>query len=199
MGVSEAEIADKMNEQVEDWQKGFDKLLMLQGIQAKTLSVSLPSPEHFYGVPLQSFAASITMPVKILVGMQTGERASQEDAAEWVQTNMSRRANHVIPTVMELVRRLERVGILPERDWFLYWSDLTEASMADKIERVVKMADVNSKMSTGGELVFTPEEMRDVAGYEPLSEDEKYLDSFVSDEPTDGFTSMEDASAIGAQ
>lgn len=176
MGVPESEIADRMNEQVEDWQKGFDQLLMLQGMQAKTLGVTLPSPEHFFGIALQSFAASMRIPTKILVGMQTGERASTEDAAEWSQTNMSRRTGQVIPNIMIFVNRLERFGILPEKDWHIDWTDLTETSMGEKIERTVKMADVNQKMKDSGEFVFTPEEIRAAADYEPLSDADKYRD-----------------------
>ncbi|MFI5409127.1 anti-CBASS protein Acb1 family protein [Kaistia sp. UC242_56] len=181
MGVPESEIADRMNEQVSDWQQGFDQLLMIQGIQAKTLGITLPSPEHFFGIALQSFAASMRLPTKILVGMQTGERASTEDASEWSQTNMSRRAGQVIPNIMMLVNRLERFGIIPEKDWFLDWTDLTETSMAEKIDRTVKMADVNSKMQSSGEWVFTPEEIRAAADYEPLSETDKFRDE-TSDE-----------------
>lgn len=171
MGCSTEDIADKMNSQVSDWQTGFDKLLMLQGMKAKSLAVTLPSPEHFFSIALQSFAASIAMPVKILVGSQTGERASTEDANEWNQTNMSRRNNTVRPNIMALVNRLEKFGILEKKDWFLDWSDLTEASTGEKIERVVKMADVNQKMKDDIDIVFTGDEMRAVAGYEPLSED----------------------------
>lgn len=174
MGVPVEELVDRMNEQVEDWQKGFDKLLMIQGMQAKSLSVTLPSPEHFFAIALQSFAASITMPVKILVGSQTGERASTEDATEWSQTNMARRNNTVRPNIMELVNRLERFRILPERDWYLDWSDLTEASMSEKIDRVTKMADTNQKMRETGELVFTPDELREVLGKEPLTDEQRY-------------------------
>lgn len=181
MGVPVEEIADRMNDQVEDWQKGFDKLLMIQGIQAKTLSVTLPSPEHFFGIALQAFAASINMPVKILVGMQTGERASQEDAQEWATTCMSRRANIVHPNVMELVQRLVRFGILPEKDWFLDQADLTESSMSEKIDRAGKMAEANAKMQTSGEWLFTPEEIRAAVGYEPLSDADKMRDE-TSDE-----------------
>ncbi|WP_313030467.1 anti-CBASS protein Acb1 family protein [Brucella sp.] len=175
MGIPVEELADKMNEQVEDWQKGFDKLLMIQGMQAKSLSVTLPSPEHFFAIALQSFAASISMPVKILVGSQTGERASTEDANEWAQTNMSRRNNTVRPNIMDFVNRLERFKILPEKDWYLDWSDLTEASMTEKIDRVTKMADANQKMGNT-EWIFTPEEMREVVGKEPLTDDQRYRD-----------------------
>lgn len=199
MGVAVGEVADKMDEQVADWQKGFDQLLMLQGMTAKTLNVTLPSPEHFYGAPKEEFAASMGIPVKILVGMQTGERASQEDAAEWAQTCMSRRANYTVPRIMAFVNRLERVGILPEKDWYLEWADLTEASMGEKIDRAVKMADVNQKMKDGGEIVFTPEEMRSVIGLEPLSEDEKYREAHSDKEETDDRLAQEDADALEQQ
>ncbi|SOC45752.1 hypothetical protein SAMN05892877_117141 [Rhizobium subbaraonis] len=182
MGVSVDELADKMNDQVADFNAGFDQLLMLMGMQAKTLNVTLPSPEHFYAIALQDFAASMNMPVKILVGMQTGERASQEDASEWAQTNMSRRANQTVPNIMTLVNRLERVGILPEKDWFLDWADLTEASIGEKIDRANKMADVNTKLKDSGEWGFTPEEIRMAAGYEPLKDSEKYRDDATDDE-----------------
>ncbi|MQV04159.1 anti-CBASS protein Acb1 family protein [Sinorhizobium meliloti] len=183
MGVPLDELVDKMNDQVEDWQKGFDKLLMVQGMEAKTLGITLPSPEHFFAIALQSFAASINMPVKILVGMQTGERASKEDADEWALTNMSRRNNYVIPNIRTLVQRLERVGILPERDWFVDWTDLTESSMSEKIERANKMAETNQKM--GDVYVFTDDEIRQVVGYEPLKDSEKYRNE-PTDEETQG-------------
>ncbi len=194
MGVPVTELVDRMNEQVDDWQKGFDKLLMIQGMQAKSLSITLPSPEHFFSIALQSFAASVSIPVKILVGSQTGERASTEDANEWNQTNMSRRNNTVRPNIMELVNRLERFRILPEKDWYLDWSDLTEASTSEKIERVVKMADTNSKMASEGEIIFTGDELRAVMGLEPLSDAEKYRDTLddETDPPPDPAENPED-------
>jgi len=68
MGVNQSELMEAMQDNVEDWQKGFDKLLLLQGIEAKTLGVTLPIPEHFFSVCLQVFAASLCIPLKVLVG-----------------------------------------------------------------------------------------------------------------------------------
>jgi hypothetical protein len=180
-GVPVDQLADKMGEQVDDWQKGFDKLLMLQGMEAKALNITMPQPAEFIDGPKASFAASMGIPIKILEGMQTGERASTEDADEWAQTNMSRRTNIEIPAIMETVRRLERFGILPEKDWALDWADLTEAKMSEKMDRAAKMAEVNSKMQAGGELVYTPEEIRGVTGLEPLADSEKYADTNEDD------------------
>lgn len=175
MGVTVQDVADKMNEQVEDFQKGFDQMLMLQGMQAKTLGITLPSPEHFFGAALQSFAASVGAPVKILVGMQTGERASTEDANEWNQTNMARRVNITHPNIMDFVTRMVTWGILPEKDWFIDQADLTESSMTEKVDRANKMADTNQKMGTTT-YVFTDDEIRAAVGYEPLSDADKYRD-----------------------
>tara|TARA_R110000851_G_C13102466_1_gene568895 strand:- start:27080 stop:28480 length:1401 start_codon:yes stop_codon:yes gene_type:complete len=183
MGVAQADLADAMNDQVEDWQKGFDQLLMIQGMQAKTLGITLPSPEHFFNIALQAFAASLSIPLKILVGSQTGERASTEDSDDWAQTNMARRANVVVPNIMMLVERLVGFRILPEKDWFLDWPDLTEASMGEKIDRAGKMADVNQKTGTT-EWVFTPEEIRKTVGYEPLTPGQTERDDTTDEDET---------------
>ena len=166
MGVTVEEVADKMNDQVQDFNKGFDAMLMLQGMEAKTLGISLPQPEEFFNIPAQMFAASISCPMKILVGSQTGERASTEDADQWGRTNKSRRVNIAIPNIMSLVRRLEDAKVLPLKDWYIHWSDLTETSMAEKIDRADKMAGVNQK---SGDEIYTADEIRITTGHNPLS------------------------------
>lgn len=172
MGVAPDEVADAMNEQVGDWQKGFDKLLMLQGMKAEVLGITLPQPAEFFNIALQSFAASINIPLKVLVGNQTGERASTEDANDWAQVNMARRSNSVKPMIREFLNRLERFGILAERDYTIGWTDLTESSATEKLERAFKMADINAKSLD--EVIFTGGEIREAVGYEPLSDDDRF-------------------------
>lgn len=169
LGVKPEEIADKLGEVIGDWQKGLDELLMLKGIEAKTLGVTLPQPAEFRDGPLNSFAASILMPVKILIGSQTGERASTEDRAEWNKTNMARRQNVVIPNIMAVVDRLVDFGMLPEADWSLSWTDLTESSPSEKADLAGKLSEINSKESTLSGVAFTTEEIRAAAGYEPFT------------------------------
>lgn len=181
MGVPPDELVEKMNDQVEDFQKGFDKVLMLQGMTAKPMTVTLPSsPEHYFLVAAQCFAASFSIPVKILVGSQSGERASTEDAQEWARTCMSRRTNIVVPAIMALVRRLERFNILPERDWHLDWQDLTAATAEQKIDRVVKMATANKTQAEAtSERIFTVTDIRGAIDMEPLSDAETKVEKPV--------------------
>jgi uncharacterized protein len=172
MGIAPDEVADAMNEQVGDWQKGFDKLLMLQGMKAEVLGITLPQPAEFFNIALQSFAASINIPLKVLVGNQTGERASTEDAQDWAQVNMARRTNHVKPMIREFLNRLERFGIIAVADYTIGWTDLTESNATEKLERAFKMADINAKSTD--ELIFTGGEIREAVGYEPLSDEDRF-------------------------
>lgn len=173
-GSSPSEFIDKINEQIDNFQSGFDKGLMLGGMTAKPMQISLPIPEHFFAAPVQGFAASLHIPVKILTGSQTGERASTEDAREWAQTIKARRTTRNLPLVREFVNRLERFGILPEKDWHIEWQDPTEANADEKMGRAKDMSEINAKHPN--EYVFTPDEIREVADYDPLTNSDRYRD-----------------------
>jgi hypothetical protein len=179
LGVdSVEEIADKLDEVVAGWREGFDKVLAMQGLTAQTLGVVLPQPEEFVMAPLRNFAATISEPLKILIGTQTGERASTEDAKEWDSTIMSRRENYVKPNIRRLLRHLARVGVLPAIEWTIDWKDLTEDSTEEKLNKALKMAEVNKAMLGIGR-VFSEDEIREAMGMEPLGDD----DALTEDDP----------------
>lgn len=167
MGVQDDALVDAMNDQVEKWQKGFDQLLMLQGMEAKTLGVNLPVPEHFFSVSLQIFAASLSIPLKILVGSQTGERASTEDAKEWSQTMNSRRENETQPNIETTINHFARIGLLDDQEWNVLWSDLTEAGTEERMNTARGMTEVNrNAYQADDDLVFSTEEIRTAAGHQ---------------------------------
>lgn len=180
LGVGLPDVRSALNDQLDDFNSGFDKGLMLGGLTAKPMQINLPSPEHFVAAPLNSIAAHLHMPVKILMGSQTGERASTEDAKEWAQTCHARRVKRAKPMIREFLNRLERFGIIPERDWVIGWADLTEATGPEKIEKALKMAEINAKTPPGDLPAFTPDEIRAEAGFPP---GEWYDDDGGDDEP----------------
>lgn len=180
---STSEIKDKVGETVDDWNKGFDKTLMLQGIEAKSLGVTLPTqPEQYYDMPLKSFAASVRIPMKILVGNQTGERASTEDVKSFNKTIASRRENETLPTIHDFIEKLVNYGVLLDRDWFVEWEDLTDTTPEEKVERADKMASTNQKMVGTGEIIYAPSEIREAGGYPAELPDEFELEE---GEPTE--------------
>lgn len=165
---SPADIQEKMGEISDGVRQGFDKAMVTQGIEADFMSYQVPNPQYFYQNAKEEIAAGFGIPLKILTGSQSGERASTEDANEWNQTNQSRRENYVKPNIMQVINRLERFRILPERDWTLKWSDLTESTKTDKISLSEKMANVNkAAMGTGEPAPFSAAEIRVMAGYSP--------------------------------
>lgn len=166
MDTTIAGLRGKLNDQVDDFQSGFDKMLMLGGMQAKPISVSLPSPEHFFAGPIQSICAAMLIPMRELMGSQSGQRASDEDSRQWALTCNSRRVNRCKPLILELLNRFEKWGVIPERDWFVGWQDLTESTAEAKMERAFKMQDINAKAPLGDQPPFTPDEIRQEAGFE---------------------------------
>ncbi len=172
------EARDKLNEKADDFQAGFDKFLMLGGFTAKPLQITLPQPKEFWEPCVQGFAASLSMPFKVLIGNVTGERASTEDANEWAQTCMSRRENCVLPVLRDFVERLVRWGVLDARPWVIGWDSLLEDSPDDKLGRAKTMADINA--ASGGEPAFLPDEIREAAGFKPAEEIEGW-DDFMAE------------------
>lgn len=168
LGTDIAGIADKMDEVVADFMSGADKSFLTQAIDMENLTISLPRPKEFFDVALQSFAASVDMPLPILLGHQTGERASQEDSNEWASTIMARRSSFVVPEIKRIIRKLMDVGIIRARETFhIEWDDLTEQTFEDKLANAKTMSDVNRNMLGSGEGVpFTAEQIAKTAGIE---------------------------------
>ena len=167
LGVPLSGLPDRLDEVVGDFLKGYDKSLMLQGIKATPIGVTLPTnPEQYYNGPLQAFAASIDCPSKVLIGNQTGERASTEDERSWKRTCASHRNRRLMPPLRDMLSRFERWGILPQGDWKIDWFDVTEATGSERMDTALKMADVNAKVLGIGDVPFSGAEIREAAGWE---------------------------------
>ena len=171
-----------MSSRMKSWLKGWSNWLMIKGVKPHFPNVALPSPEHYFKNSAQFFASSLSIPYRVLVGNETGERASTEDAREWAQTCMSRRQEVIIPIIEQLIFRLQEWGAIDNGDWRIEWVDLTDATAEEKRTTAEKMVAMNSQMvNATGELVFTSEEVREVMGFEPLSDEDKIVDRMEDD------------------
>lgn len=174
LGVGPDQLGDKLNEVVDDFSKGFDKALITQGITATPIQVTMPQPEEFQDGPLKLFAAGVRIPIRVLIGNITGERASTEDERSWAKRCNGLRDREKKPLIKAMLNRLEACGALPpEVDWFIEWPDLTEGTSEEKLASADKLADINSKMvGTGERVPFSANEVREAAGYEAEEEDD---------------------------
>lgn len=175
-GVDVAELQAKFNEVAVEINRGNDALLTTQGAVVTPLVTSVADPGPTYDVNLQTAAAALDIPTKILVGMQTGERASSEDQKYFNARCQSRR-RELSFDIEDLCDKLVALGILdavPQKT--VIWDDLNAKTDSEKLEAAKMMADINSASIATGEQPFTGEEIRVAAGYEgspaPLTEDD---------------------------
>lgn len=167
LGVGVEELGSKLNDIVDDWAKGFDKALITQGIKPQALNITMPQPEEFQDGPMKLFAASVRMPVRVMIGNVTGERATVEDEHAWAKRCNGLREKEKRPLIKTLLNRLEACGALPTVDWYIDWADLTSGTLSERLDVAAKMAEINSKaLGTGDYVPFTSDEIREAAGYD---------------------------------
>jgi len=167
LGVDIGGLGDKLNEVADDFSKGFDKALVTQGIEATPIQITMPQPEEFQDGPMKMFAASVRIPIRVLIGNVTGERASTEDEKSWAKRCNGLRDRGKIPLIKTLLNRFELCGALPKVNWFIDWPDLTEGTTEEKLTAAEKLANINSKsVGTGEAAPFSANDIREAAGYE---------------------------------
>lgn len=170
-GVNVTELQEKFNEAAREINRGNDQMLVLQGAQATPLVANVADPQPTYNVNLQTAAAALDIPTKILVGMQTGERASSEDQKYFNSRCQARRMDLSFE-IEDLVDHLARIGVLdaPARKAVI-WDDLTEATHADKLASAKLMSDINGVALSNGQAIFDDDEIRVAAGYDPRDDE----------------------------
>ena len=57
--------------------------------------------------------------------------------------------------------------IKPVAKFSIVWDELNEQSSSDKLDSAVKMSNINQTALASGEAVFSTDEIRVAAGYEP--------------------------------
>lgn len=180
LGVAENNLAEGLNEQVSRLNRSVDAASFMQEGQAQVLSVTPADPEPTWRTALSEFCASIKIPVKVLIGQFTGERASTEDSKTWARVCNSRRHNVLTPFIKNVVMRFIEVGILQpiaNDEITVSWSDLLAPSTEEKINNMEKMASVADKTrSAYGRPVVKENEIRMVGELETLKEYDNELE-----------------------
>ncbi|HDG8091861.1 TPA: DUF1073 domain-containing protein [Klebsiella oxytoca] len=169
--VTVTELQDKFNEVAGEINRGNDVLMTTQGATVTPLVTAVADPTATYDVNLQTFAASVDEPVKILVGMQTGERASTEDQKYMNARCQSRRGDlsFEIEDFSDKLIDLEIIDAVSEKT--VIWDDLNEQTGTEKLANAKTMAEINQTFQGSGENpAFSREEIRTAAGYENVDE-----------------------------
>ena len=173
-GGSIADLHENLSGHVQDINSGVDLLMMTQGATVNPMTVAVSDPVPSFTVALQVFAASVKIPVKVLVGNITGERASTEDIKQLNARCQSRRISEITSSIDKLVSKLKEIGMLSAGQYSIMWNDLRESTSGERAEYVDKLASIIEKIAraeqsnllTGTDPVITTAELRSELGYD---------------------------------
>ncbi|HDC4836673.1 TPA: anti-CBASS protein Acb1 family protein [Enterobacter hormaechei subsp. steigerwaltii] len=185
-GVSVDELQERYNDAARELNRGNDTLLITQGANVTSLVSPVSDPSPTYDVNLQTAAAGVDIPTRILVGNQQAERSSTEDQ-KYFNTRCQSRRGDLSFEIEDFCDKLIELSILdPVIQKTVIWDDLNAQSDSEKLDAAQKMSQINSASIGTGEQVFTGEEIRVAAGYEgspePLPEvDDDEEESEVTD------------------
>ena len=185
-GVSVDELQERYNDAARELNRGNDTLLITQGANVTSLGSPVSDPSPTYDVNLQTAAAGVDIPTRILVGNQQAERSSTEDQ-KYFNTRCQSRRGDLSFEIEDFCDKLIELSILdPVIQKTVIWDDLNAQSDSEKLDAAQKMSQINSASIGTGEQVFTGEEIRVAAGYEgspePLPEvDDDEEESEVTD------------------
>ncbi|EOZ4763742.1 TPA: anti-CBASS protein Acb1 family protein [Enterobacter hormaechei] len=177
-GVTVTELQDKFNEVAGEINRGNDVLMTTQGASVTPLVTSVADPSGTYDVNLQTAAAGVDIPTRILVGNQQAERSSTEDQKYMNSRCQTRRGDlsFEIEDFCDKLIELQIVDSVSQKT--VIWDDLNEQTGTEKLTNAKTMGEINQTMLGGGENpAFSREEIRTAAGYdndeeEPLGEED---------------------------
>lgn len=178
-GQPEDQVAEELNQQAKALNTRSDLVIATQGATVAPLVAALPDPEKPFTVSLQVAMASFRTAARLVVGSQTGERASVEDIRDFNERCQGDREGEVAREIRGMVRHLERVkAIKPAGHITVMWDDLAEPTATDRAALAQTMAQTNQANAGTGDVVYAADEIRIAAGLEagapesPLPEDE---------------------------
>ena len=167
--------AERFADQMEAFYGKADNAMFVHGIDVKTLGTAVTGIKESMDASVSSFAASMQIPKRILVGSETGERSSAEDAKEWARVCEARRLFTIEPRIENLIGRMVEWKALDgtTAPWTIEWTPLTQDTLVERVRKSDAMARANSANAAQGEAMpFKVNEQRAALGFEPLTDDE---------------------------
>lgn len=167
----------EVQRQMEKYYSNFDRDIATRGT-VESLSQSLPSPTEHFELNYRNIANETSIPMSILMGNERGDMATREDRRKYRELIAGRRNRYAEVMILRpVLNRLIACGIMrpPEGNGYgVEWPDLHEPSEKTRAETSNTWASALATLGGGDpRRIATRKELRDVVGWDPLSEDEK--------------------------
>lgn len=139
-------------EEFEKWRNGLQRFMAFQGVTAKSLAPQVSDPTNHLASNYLSIAATIGVPMKVLLGSEAGHLASTQDLGMWNRRLAKRQNIYIVPNIIRpFVNRMVMLGVLPKPEKFdVAWIDLNSMSSKDKADVALKQTQSMMTYVTGG-------------------------------------------------
>lgn len=168
IGAQDADIDwNQINENIQGFSHDLVKFFSAQGLdEFEKMETTPPDPSNFWTVLIQYIAASADppIPMRILIGNESGELASTTDQETWFG-NITQRRNKYVTTqiVRPIIDRFMEYGIIEEQEYNVRWPTLFEKDIQEKMKIAKTAAEAMqtfNKARALGETAVTIEEFR---------------------------------------
>ena len=182
-GGIEQEIADGLGTQVDNLNDNYDNFVLTKAMKSTMLQTKVRGVQEAWWAAANNMSVAVNIPVNILFGNQTGERASGEDAKAWLERCEARRWAELRPRILDIINRFVRWGIIDGtgQAWGIQWAPLAETDVEKQKARLEGMMAANIFFAQFGIVAYTVDQVRAAQGDLPLTPEEisemsKHLD-----------------------
>ena len=126
-----------MKDEIEKYNEGLDRNVVLTGAQAHTLNPNVADPRGHFEITMKQISIALGVPQRVLLGSESAQLASSQDRKTWQARVKERQEQYVTPSLIRpIVDRLIEVGVLtaPNDGYKVIWPSVEETSQEDKVK-----------------------------------------------------------------
>lgn len=154
----------RINEQrhkdmMEAYMNSLQRYINLFGMSAKSLAPQVSDPTPQIMIQIVTVCIILGCPMRIFMGSERGELASDNDQGTWNGRLGSRQKSHCTPhIIVPFTNRLIMAGVLPEpKGYRVDWEDLNALDDAEKASIALKRTQAMTMyVEGGGGMLMTP-------------------------------------------
>jgi len=150
--LSDAELT-ALDTSMQELYHDLRRYFFAQGAKLYRVADTEPDPGPAARLAMQRIAASEGIPFRMLVGNETGERASTEDTNSYLASITERRTTYATPLLRAVIERLQEINGLPRagrEGYDVVWPSLFPESELETAQANKARADVAAALAGPG-------------------------------------------------
>lgn len=164
---------EALADEIEEYFHHLRRFIRTRGVKIQSLGSEVANPEGVFAVLIALIAGATGIPVRILLGSERGELASEQDRSNWANRIEERQKHYATPIILEpLIDRFIEFGTLSafEGELQIIWPDAFAPSPLERAQTMAQKARaaVNFTKALENKAAFiTSDESREMLGLQP--------------------------------